>query len=264
MLGIDKDYTGYLNYYEGMILAVSILTVFAVSYFIVKKSTRVKALVLTVFLVFLTIMPLTSRILVFTKHSYRWTFMICFVEALVIGCFLQDVFREKNRKTVLTGSILAIAICGGLLAWMYSFKNIKPDHKVTAGVIGFLAVYLILFAVGTSVKKMYRIFPAAVLLVLICELFVLDYPSLWHRESPTRNQVATEYYNDGTKEAVAVLKEQDDSVYRIEKSYTSASENDGMSQGYNGLSVYMSTNPASLVAYHKMYGPGKHCPGKFS
>ena len=255
MLGIDKDYTGYLNYYEGMILAVSILTVFAVSYFIVKKSTRVKALVLTVFLVFLTIMPLTSRILVFTKHSYRWTFMICFVEALVIGCFLQEVFREKNRKTVLTGSILAIVICGGLLAWMYSFKNIKPDHKVTAGVIGFLAVYLILFAVGTSVKKMYRIFPAAVLLVLICELFVLDYPSLWHRESPTRNQVATEYYNDGTKEAVAMLKEQDDSVYRIEKSYTSASENDGMSQGYNGLSVYMSTNPASLVAYHKMYGP---------
>lgn len=102
---------------------------------------------------------------------------------------------------------------------------------------------------------MYRIFPAAVLLVLICELFVLDYPSLWRRESPTRNQVATEYYNDGTKEAVAMLKEQDDSVYRIEKSYTSASENDGMSQGYNGLSVYMSTNPASLVAYHKMYGP---------
>ena len=45
-----------------------------------------------------------------------------------------------------------------------------------------------------------------------------------------------------------MLKEQDDSVYRIEKSYTSASENDGMSQGYNGLSVYMSTNPASLVA----------------
>lgn len=118
-----------------------------------------------------------------------------------------------------------------------------------------MAVYLILFAVGTSVKKMYRIFPAAVLLVLICELFVLDYPSLWYRESPTRNQVATEYYNDGTKEAVAMLKEQDDSVYRIEKSYTSASENDGMSQGYNGLSVYMSTNPASLVAYHKMYGP---------
>ena len=101
-----------------------------------------------------------------------------------------------------------------------------------------MTVYLILFAVGTSVKKMYRIFPAAVLLVLICELFVLDYPSLWHRESPTRNQVATEYYNDGTKEAVAMLKEQDDSVYRIEKSYTSASENDGMSQGTMTFGVY--------------------------
>ena len=28
-----------------------------------------------------------------------------------------------------------------------------------------------------------------------------------------------------------------------------------MAQGYNGLSVYMSTNPSSLVRYHKMYGP---------
>ncbi len=51
-----------------------------------------------------------------------------------------------------------------------------------------------------------------------------------------------------------MLKEQDDSFYRIEKSYTVAAENDGMTQGYNGLSAYMSTNPSSLVAYHKMYG----------
>ena len=28
-----------------------------------------------------------------------------------------------------------------------------------------------------------------------------------------------------------------------------------MAQGYNGLSTYMSTNPSSLVSYHKMYGP---------
>lgn len=49
--------------------------------------------------------------------------------------------------------------------------------------------------------------------------FALNYPSLWHRESPTRSQLATEYYNDGTKDAAAYLKAQDDSLYRIEKSY---------------------------------------------
>ena len=91
--------------------------------------------------------------------------------------------------------------------------------------------------------------------MLVCELFALNYPSLWHRESPTRSQLATEYYNDGTKDAAAYLKVQDDSFYRIEKSYRSTAENDGMAQGYNGLSVYMSTNPSSLVSYHKMYGP---------
>ncbi len=75
-------------------------------------------------------------------------------------------------------------------------------------------VYLLLLVGGTR-EVNYRIFPAAVLLVLVCELFALNYPSLWHRESPTRSQLATEYYNDGTKDAAAYLKAQDDSFYRI-------------------------------------------------
>ena len=255
MLGIDKDYSGNLNYYEGMVLAVSILTIFAVSYFIIKKTTRVRALVLTALMIFLAVMPVTSRILVFTKNSHRWCFMLCFVEALAIGLFLQDVFREKNKKTVLCGGILAVIIYAAMLAYVYSFKSIKVDNKIMAEVCVFFVAYLLILVVGTNIRKLHRIFPATVLVVLACELFILNYPSLWHRESPTRSQLATEYYNDGTKEAAAYLKTQDDSLYRVEKSYRSTAENDGMAQGYNGLSVYMSTNPASVVNYHKMYGP---------
>ena len=113
--------------------------------------------------------------------------------------------------------------------------------------------YICSFWWGNENQKTVQDIPAAVLLVLVCEL-LLNYPSLWHRESPTRSQLATEYYNDGTKDAAAYLKAQDDSLYRIEKSYRSTAENDGMAQGYNGLSTYMSTNPSSLVSYHKMYG----------
>ena len=255
MLGIDKDYSGNLNYYEGIVLAVSILTVFAISYFLVKKATRVKAIFLTALMAFLVVMPFTSRVLVFTKNSHRWCFMICFVEALAIGLFLQDVFRERNKKTVLCGGTLATIIYAAMLAFVYSFKNIKVNNKIAAEVCAFFVVYLLLIVGGTRIRKLYRVFPAAVLLVLVCELFALNYPSLWHRESPTRSQLATEYYNDGTKDAAAYLKAQDDSLYRIEKSYKSTAENDGMAQGYNGLSVYMSTNPSSLVRYHKMYGP---------
>ena len=119
----------------------------------------------------------------------------------------------------------------------------------------FFVVYLILVFIVTNIKKLYKIGSTVILAVLVCELFILNYPSLWHRESPTRNQLATEYYNDGTTDAVNYLKSQDDSLYRIEKSYRSTAENDGMAQGYNGFSVYMSTNPSSLVSYHKMYGP---------
>lgn len=255
ILGIDKDYTGSLNYYEGMILAVSILTILAVSYFIVKKSTRIRTVVLTILVIVLSVMPVTSRILIFTKSAHRWCFMICFAEAFVIGLFLQDVIREKDKKTVLRGGILAVVLYAALLVYIYSFKSIKVDNKIVAEVCAFFVIYLVLVLIGTNIKKLYRVCPIAILAVLVCELFVLNYPSLWHRESPTRNQLATEYYNDGTKEAVAYLKAQDDSLYRVEKSYKSTAENDGMAQNYNSLAVYMSTNPSSLVDYHKMYGP---------
>lgn len=255
ILGIDKDYTGSLNYYEGMVLAVSILTILAVSYFIIKKSTRVRTIILTVLVIFLSVMPVTSRILIFTKSAHRWCFMICFAEALIIGFFLQDVLRERNKKTVLGGGILAVILYAALLIYIYSFKNIKINNKIVAEVSTFFVVYLILVLIVTNIKKLYKIGSTVILAVLVCELFILNYPSLWHRESPTRNQLATEYYNDGTTDAVNYLKSQDDSLYRIEKSYRSTAENDGMAQGYNGLSVYMSTNPSSLVSYHKMYGP---------
>lgn len=255
ILGIDKDYTGSLNYYEGMVLAVSILTILAVSYFIIKKSTRVHTIILTVLVIFLSVMPVTSRILIFTKSAHRWCFMICFAEALIIGLFLQEVLRERNKKTVLGGGILAVILYAALLIYIYSFKNIKINNKIVAEVSTFFVVYLILVLIVTNIKKLYKIGSTVILAVLVCELFILNYPSLWHRESPTRNQLATEYYNDGTTDAVNYLKSQDDSLYRIEKSYRSTAENDGMAQGYNGLSVYMSTNPSSLVSYHKMYGP---------
>ena len=255
ILGIDKDYTGSLNYYEGMVLAVSILTILAVSYFIIKKSTRVHTIILTVLVIFLSVMPVTSRILIFTKSAHRWCFMICFAEALIIGLFLQDVLRERNKKTVLGGGILAVILYAALLIYIYSFKNIKINNKIVAEVSTFFVVYLILALIVTNIKKLYKIGSTVILAVLVCELFILNYPSLWYRESPTRNQLATEYYNDGTTDAVNYLKSQDDSLYRIEKSYRSTAENDGMAQGYNGLSVYMSTNPSSLVSYHKMYGP---------
>ena len=255
ILGIDKDYTGSLNYYEGMVLAVSILTILAVSYFIIKKSTRVRTIILTVLVIFLSVMPVTSRILIFTKSAHRWCFMICFAEALIIGLFLQDVLRERNKKTVLGGGILAVILYAALLIYIYSFKNIKINNKIVAEVSTFFVVYLILVLIVTNIKKLYKIGSTVILAVLVCELFILNYPSLWHRESPTRNQLATEYYNDGTTDAVNYLKSQDDSLYRIEKSYRSTAENDGMAQSYNGLSVYMSTNPSSLVSYHKMYGP---------
>ena len=106
-----------------------------------------------------------------------------------------------------------------MMVFVYSFKNIKVNNKIAAEVCAFFVVYLLLLVGGTRIRKLYRIFPAAVLLVLVCELFALNYPSLWHRESPTRSQLATEYYNDGTKDAAAYLKAQDEKIVTATTEY---------------------------------------------
>ena len=111
------------------------------------------------------------------------------------GC----VQRKEQKNSSDRQHTPAIVICGGLLAWMYSFKNIKPDHKVTAGVIGFFGSLSDIICSWNFCKKMYRIFPAAVLLVLICELFVwiIRLCGIVNLRPEIRWQ--TEYYNDGTK-----------------------------------------------------------------
>lgn len=257
LLGAGSEYTGMLNYYEAAVLSVSLLTIFAVCYFIIKKSTRFRTLILAAVSIILLIMPLTSRILVFTAEAHRWTFMICFGEAIVIEYFIHDIATECDRMRIsITAVASAVLFAAGMLFIHSCAKKgyYEINVKVCICVCGFFMLYAAVLVIGSWVQRLKCFMIPALFLLLVGELTILNYPSLNWREVPTRSQLATEYYNDGTKEAIDYIEQTDDGVYRVDKTYESASENDGMGQGYKGLSVYMSTNSASLVNYHKLYG----------
>lgn len=257
-LGIADKYSGISNYYEMAMLFTSSLFTFSVPYLLTRKKLRLRTIILTTLSIVALVLPITGKLLTMNSHTQRWCFVLCFLEALAVGVFVKLLITEKNKVSAVisvTVGILFTAVSYALLYWGKEQKYYKKlDTTVLLVCAVFILVYAILILVKSFTVRIDRCFPVILTAVLLAELLAANYPSINVRKSPTRNQVATEYYNDGSAQAAEMLRERDDSVYRVSKTYESASENDGMAQGYNGLSVYLTTNPKELVELKDMYG----------
>lgn len=253
-LGIADDYTGAGNYYEMAMISTSSLFLLALPYLIKKKETRVKTLALLALSVLFLLFPFSGKLFTMNTGAQRWTFIICMLEALAVGMFVKYVLAEDNRKAVYVSTaagFVLTAFSWGLLYRAQVKALLELETQYLYLFLIFLLVYTCLLLFSGKSKKW---LVPALLAVLCAELVLSNYPTINDRENPTRNQVAMEYYNDGTKEAVGKLRQQDDSVYRVAKTYESASENDSLAQNYNGLSTYMTTNPRELIELKETYG----------
>lgn len=253
-MGIGDGYTGPGNYYEIAMLCTSGLFFYGIFYLLLKKQTRRKTLCLTGIVLVLLALPFTGKIFTMNSGTQRWSFALCLLEALVIGIFLKCLRVERDRRKIrytVTAGLIFGAISCGLLLWGQGQGYYDLYLKYLALAVGFLLIYgIFLLAWGSGKSR-----SGSVLLTLLCvELAVSNYPTLNFRENPTRSQVAVEYYNDGSREAAAASAAGETGPYRIAKTYQSASENDGMAQGYPGLSVYLTTNPRELIQLGNMYG----------
>lgn len=255
-LGIDQAYSGELNYYEIAMLAVSSLVLPGLLYLFTKKKARLRAAVLTVVSLILLALPITGQILVMNPNCHRWTYVLCLLEALVVGLYIKDLMTETDRKRLWFGIIGSGALTVGLFAilwWGQSRYGYEVEAVYLVIFAAFLAVYGVLALINTYLPAVKRAFPVILTAVLCVEVWVIQYPALNERDNPTRQEIAAGYYNDGAREAYKTLKTQDDSVYRIAKDYYTGLVNEGMGQSYPGFSVYSTTNPAGLVSLKKMY-----------
>lgn len=256
-LGIADEFSGKGNYYEAAMLFTSSLFCVSLPYLLSKKAVRVKTIMLTAGTIVLLLFPITGKIFTMNTHSQRWTFIVCFLEAFAVGMFVKFFIEEQEKKRIV-GSVAAGAALAAAAISLVLYGESKNYYEVDISCIrlfaGFLVLYSILLLLGTFVKNFRRVMPVMLLLVLCVELIAANYPAINDRENPTRNQIAMEYYNDGTELVYDELQKMDDSLYRVAKTYESASENDSMAQGYPGFSSYLTTNPKELVAIKKMYG----------
>ncbi len=255
-MDVGWNYTGAGNYYEMAMLFTSSLFFIVLPYLVIKKELRVRTLALTGVSVLALIFPLTGKIFTLNTSTQRWSFLICFLEAAAVGIGVKYIFAEKNRKYVLAGVISGVLLTAAVYGLLFygqtkGYYELQPVYLIIFAV--FLAVYGGIF-IAASYGKGRRLLPVIMIAVVAVELAAANYPTINFRQNPTRNQVAVEYYNDGTGEAWEALSQSDPSLYRVSKTYESASENDSMVQGYPGLSAYFTTNPSSLIQLKEMYG----------
>ena len=256
-MGIADNYSGAGNYYEMAMLFTSSLFFLALPYLLMKKKMRLKTLFLTALSVIALILPATGKLFTMNAAVQRWSFILCMLEALAVGMFIRFLFTEKNRERVR----LAVAIGLALMAFSYAllFYGQKEGYfELEIEYLLTFAMFLFVFSVLAMAKGKYAgldcVIPVLLTVVLCGELLIANYPCINFRENPTREQVVTQYYQDGTRQVYEALKEQDSSLYRVAKTYESASENDSLAQGYPGLSCYLTTNPKELVEIKEMFG----------
>lgn len=257
LIGVGNNFRGPVNYYECAILSVSLLFIFAFVYLMQRKHWK-RVLGITVACVILLCIPFVSRMIVFTTENQRWTYLLCFAQVIAIGFALSDIlahwkeegFQKIFLRTVIISDVL-LAMFAGVMIWQDrrvggNWLDLKAC--ITLVLIAFL--YHVAFLLMYKTKKVFQILLAAVAL----ELLMGNYATVNDRETITVDEWYNDMYNDGTAQVVQWIQEQDDSLYRINKTYYSAYYTDSLIQGYNGMGTYKSTNSAELVNLARSYG----------
>lgn len=257
-LKVGNEFTGAYNYYEAALLSTSLLCVFAVIFLLqTQLRKRVSALLISVLL--LLLLPVFSQVLGMNAKKQRWSYLFCFIAVLCISYFLKCLFsHEKNaemsrmlRRTVIYSDIVYGVLF--LILITAHLRGLVRIDKQTIFIAGFVVIlYSIFFLLyGKNIRKHCVLLLAG---ILSAELILINDASVNKRYVISKDAWEQEYFNDGTIEAVNELKQLDDSLYRVNKTYVSVGENDALVQGYNGLASYSSLNAQELVSFYLASG----------
>ena len=258
LIGTGDGFLGPTNYYECAILHVSALSLFAFGWLLTGRH-RVKAVLIALGCALALAMPGVSRMLVFSTTAQRWTYLICFVQVIAIGLCLKELMtgwaEKATRKRAVFALILGDLMLLGLGLLLYRYHIRVGGWLLQPGacriLLGTVALYHGLFLLA---GKWRRGAFALLALAVAAELIAGNYACVNDRGTPTVEQWYEGMYHDGTGEAVAWIRGQDEGLYRINKTYVSVSDCDPLMQDYYGLSVYNSTSVAELLELARSFG----------
>lgn len=258
LLGTGDTFYGPVNYYEFAVLSVSILSVFSVVYLLLGKYWK-RVILICVGCAAALCLPSVNQLLTFSRITQRWTYLLCFVQVLGIGFAFAEAAQTSHERKGRNRILLAILITDLLL--LLSAVVLYRYHIQTGGWILNksacikLAIIIGAYHIGGIAMLARRKYAFGILLTLVViELSLANYASVNQRNTISVEQWESGMYHDGTEDVVQWIRQQDPSLYRISKTYTSVSNCDAMMQGFNGTATYDSTNSAALITLADAFG----------
>ena len=258
IMGSGSNFTGYLNFYETALLYTSALFFFALIYVLFRKKSVIQAILVVVLTAGMLYCPAAGKLLTFNIFSQRYSFMICFVEVIAIAILLKDIL-SLDMKTVpaFYVSVLGAPIAtAGVLFLLYMRRTALGytlNKFAFLAAVAFIAVWTF-WLILTGLMKNKRMASIIGVVLLCAELLVTNQASIYDRAYLTKTDYKTDYFNDGTQDAVAKIKESDSGLYRINTSTEYDFANEGLVDGFNATTTYSNTNPASIVSLSRAFG----------
>ncbi len=249
--GTANVYSGYANYYEALNLFFSTLFVILLVQYLCsihrqKKTGMQKAAQYLGVLLVAGILTVRLGSLAFNGFAYvfsRYTFLLMPLFALLSAAALERILGE--RRLNLPALFLALAAIVAVYAGSYSHIGLinEKDNALLLCITG-VAMVCVLYCY-VRVDRADKNLCYGILLLLLFVNMVSD-GALCVRNREGVRQDDSEYYEDtyhsSVQDALAWIREQDPSFYRVEKDFYTASEYlDSMAQDYMGISTYNST-----------------------
>jgi hypothetical protein len=262
MIGNGNNFKGWSNYLEAPVFYCGILCLIAFPLFFTALTKRQKKFygVVTVIFSLPIIFPYFRHMFWAFSGDYFRTFSLVIVLFLIIYSArgLQFIEQTKKLNKIVLGVTLLI-----LLFFLYSasgqFKSGVVDTLRTFATIFLLAYAFFIFKMGDAKANNGTV---KLVFLLLCSFELMYFSSgtvndrICLRETELKEKIG---YNDHTVEAVAFLKQNDKSFYRIQKDYFSGlamhqSVNDAKAQGYYGTASYHSFNQKNYIRFLGDFG----------
>lgn len=250
ILGIGENFSGAYNYYEAGVLATSLLFPYSLVMLFQGKRKKRAGIIFLISAAAL-VMPITSLIMNMNALKPRWTFILSLLMVICIGFFVDILVNREIEASQLKKTVIIANIAYGILFFVLFLAHKKNMIVLNKTVCIFILTCITVYSI---VLWNYQKFPSKgiyfLTVMIMAELVLTSYPTVNERKMISIEELNHGFYEDGTKEIVKKIKENDSSFYRVNKTYDSVFYNDALVQGYNGTAFYGNSNSKELINFY--------------
>lgn len=256
-----NNFTGWYNYLEAPALYSGLFTLLLIPQAIILSSGRKRMLYIIglLFAILPVIFPFFRYAFWLFAGDYYRTFCLFFSMAFIfVAVKALDLIYNERKVNLLA---LGISLVFLIMLLFLPFSNVKEvgSNVIDGSFRNILIMFLLAhtFVIGGLGFADYRQTARIALLGLVSLELLIISSYTYHSERPVITK--TEYnqkvnYNDFTRDAVAKIKQKDNSFFRISKYYQSGpamhgSMNDAKLQGYYGTMSYQSFNQKNYIRF---------------